>query len=550
MTEQSGIVTKLDADHGFYNEKNKVLDLKKKVVVVSSNGMRADLTEARVHTDKGLISSNLPALVTVPSGTVNGNRLKVDQKARLITFYNGVKTRLKPAAETAKQKVETSASGGEPQTFGDPDKPTLITSEKLVIDDNAKIATFSGAVKAAQGDASLEAPELIVKYRNDSGGSREAAAPANPDPTQSGKIESIVARSNVVLVQAASTVTSREAVFRPEARTAKLSGDVVIVSDQSRVTGDEADIDTAADTAVLTGNVVVIQEKNELRGRRLEVDRKAGTSMLTSPGEGSSPPAPISARLYQQPGGKPVSKPKGVVKSKDGPTVIGQTGFQTNPDAPIDILAEQFSSDDRTRKAVFLGAVVAKQGNVTLNSTRLIANYAGGSLAGATAAQQPGGSTQPATRITAIRAEENVTITSEADQKATGDWADFDPNRNIVTLGGKVTLIRGKQVIRGPKLVIDLTSGISRMDTGPRGAGPFPSTSMFVPGPGQLPIASNRPQMPVLKGQPTANTECPPGRMCMLLYRDDALTSGKQKKKPTPKPKSSGWSTTTSRKGE
>jgi lipopolysaccharide export system protein LptA len=42
---------------------------------------------------------------------------------------------------------------------------------------------------------------------------------------------------------------------------------------------------------------------------------------------------------------------------------------------------------------------------------------------------------------------------------------------NTVTLSGGVTMTQGKNVLRGDKLVVDLTSGVSRVESGKNGQG-------------------------------------------------------------------------------
>src|SRR5262249_18793729 len=51
-------------------------------------------------------------------------------------------------------------------------------------------------------------------------------------------------------------------------------------------------------------------------------------------------------------------------------------------------------------------------------------------------------------------------------QNATGDAATFTMRENTVTLVGNVTVTRGADVLRGQRLVVDLTSGVSKMDQG------------------------------------------------------------------------------------
>lgn len=551
ITEASGNVTNLTADHGFYDLKSKVLDLRKEILVTSTGGMRANLTQAFVQTDKGQISSSQPVLLAMPSGTIHGNQMDMDQKKRTITFYNGVRTHLLPPAQSPSGEIARTAKQGQDgqvQAFGDPTKPTDITSAKLVVDDTAKIATFSGNVRATQDDTILESPELVVRYMSDE--AKNGPEKTSADITANGKIKSILARENIVLRQTTGTAKSLTAEFRPLENSARLVGSVIIESHGSgRVTSDAADLNTASDTAVLTGSVVVTQERNELRGRRLKIDRRAGTSVLTSPGDNNESPAPISARLYQTANQAADGKLRRQQSSnwKTSGTSSGLTGttsFQTDPNAPIDILATRFESDDQTGKATFTGDVQAQQGTVQLKSNRLIASYTGGSLTGASQGTgSAAGKTPPAARISAIRAEENVHIKSAPDQEAHGDWADFDIQKNTVTLGGKVSLIRGKQIIRGPKLVIDLTSGVSRMETGAKApANHTGNATAFAPRPGELPDPAKKPLMPKLQANPTAQTECPPGRMCMLLFQDDTTTKKPAGAQPQPRSKS-GWST-------
>jgi len=56
----------------------------------------------------------------------------------------------------------------------------------------------------------------------------------------------------------------------------------------------------------------------------------------------------------------------------------------------------------------------------------------------------------------------------QKDQTATGESALFDVKSNTVTLKGNVVVTQGQNVMRGDRLVVDLASGVSRVDgTGP-----------------------------------------------------------------------------------
>jgi lipopolysaccharide export system protein LptA len=73
----------------------------------------------------------------------------------------------------------------------------------------------------------------------------------------------------------------------------------------------------------------------------------------------------------------------------------------------------------------------------------------------------PGGERQ----IRRIEARGNVVVVQK-DQNAAGDAATFNMRENTVTLVGNVVVTRGADVLRGQRLVVDLTSGVSRMDQG------------------------------------------------------------------------------------
>jgi lipopolysaccharide export system protein LptA len=59
-------------------------------------------------------------------------------------------------------------------------------------------------------------------------------------------------------------------------------------------------------------------------------------------------------------------------------------------------------------------------------------------------------------------------IVTQKDQTATGEKALFDMKSNTVTLQGNVVVSQGQNIMRGDRMVVDLTTGVSRVDgTGP-----------------------------------------------------------------------------------
>jgi lipopolysaccharide export system protein LptA len=55
---------------------------------------------------------------------------------------------------------------------------------------------------------------------------------------------------------------------------------------------------------------------------------------------------------------------------------------------------------------------------------------------------------------------------------------------NTVTLKGNVVMTQGKNVLRGDTLIVDLTSGVSRVESGKNGKGRV--EGLFLPGSGPI----------------------------------------------------------------
>jgi lipopolysaccharide export system protein LptA len=72
---------------------------------------------------------------------------------------------------------------------------------------------------------------------------------------------------------------------------------------------------------------------------------------------------------------------------------------------------------------------------------------------------------QGSQQIRRLEAKGDVIVTQK-DQVATGDLGIFDTKSNTVTLSGNVVINQGPNVTRGDRLVVDLTTGVSRVDAG------------------------------------------------------------------------------------
>lgn len=174
-------------------------------------------------------------------------------------------------------------------------------------------------------------------------------------------------------------------------------------------------------------------------------------------------------------------------------------GMSENSDAPIDIESDTLTVYDEKKLATFKGNVKAVQGTTTLRAAELHVHYIGGAnkLTGQTekapatartelqpvSGNEVAGTDKGAqSQIRKIEARGSVVITSAEDQTTTSDWAIYDVSAGQVTVGGNVVLSQDQNVLKGDRLVIDLTTGESRFEnTGTTADGSRRIRALFLP---------------------------------------------------------------------
>lgn len=134
----------------------------------------------------------------------------------------------------------------------------------------------------------------------------------------------------------------------------------------------------------------------------------------------------------------------------------GAADVRHDGEQPIEINADSLEVRQDDRIAVFRGNVDAVQGQVRLRADELKVHYRAG------AGGQRGGVDGTIERIDATG---NVFVSSPG-ETAQGDSGVYDVARREITLTGKVVLTRGQNVIRGRRLVLNMTTGQSRIDGG------------------------------------------------------------------------------------
>ena len=137
-------------------------------------------------------------------------------------------------------------------------------------------------------------------------------------------------------------------------------------------------------------------------------------------------------------------------------------GFSKNRDKPVQIEATTLEVRDKDKMATFSGNVHVVQGDTTMRCKVLVVHY-DSDTPGAMKAATPGaGGSQ---QISRLEAKGGVIVT-QAEQTATGDTGLFDMKSNTITLLGNVVVSQGGNVVRGERLVVDMTTGVSKVDAG------------------------------------------------------------------------------------
>lgn len=534
--------TDLKAAAGTFDSKANRLDLAEKITVVSSSGMTADLTQATIMVKAGTIESSQPVRVATPTAKVEARRMSVDQKAKKVAFSEEVRTHVAGHASgqegepgRGEGKVKPAAESG--PGFGASGAPMDVASVRLDIDDTAGTALFSGNVKAVQGDATVEAERMLVSYDRVAGAEAKASALAQSGSGApgSGKVKSISIDTPVVLTRASGErVTAERADVDAARQVSVLTGNVVITAPPDRkVVGDKAEVDQLHDTILLTGAVHVTQGRNELHGRRVLVDRAGKKTYVTAPANGGGPAGHVTARLYQKEPSP--AAPKKAVKAsggEEGSGGLGMASFKADPNAPINIDAEQLTIDDTAHKAVFKTAVHATQGELSIKCDEMTAYYTGSTgLAADPSAQAADG--KPTGQLTKLECRRNVVVTSKKGQRAEGDWADFDPKANTAVVGGDVKLFEGENVVRGTRLTVDMTTGVSNIDTG---AGEGAGTAAAIAHKPPKTAAGTDPVVPQQKaGRPSAVFYPRQAKEAVGKALDNATSSWQSTTTPEPK---------------
>lgn len=123
--------------------------------------------------------------------------------------------------------------------------PIQIDADRLEIDDENKLATYSGNVVVQQGETVLKTVKLIIHYS----GSSTNAAPGSA-------VTKLVADGRVIVIGKGQRATGNRATLIMETEIITLSGDVVLSDSKNVLKGDRLIVNMKSKTAQLLGDRV------------------------------------------------------------------------------------------------------------------------------------------------------------------------------------------------------------------------------------------------------------------------------------------------------
>ena len=118
--------------------------------------------------------------------------------------------------------------------------PVNITADHFVMDEVAKVATFTGQVVVIRADLTLWAPKVVVDYGE--------GGPSS--------IKSFVASGGVRIKTGEQDATGDQAIYDPVAETLRIIGNVMTVNASSTVGGADLIVDLKTNTSVFSGGRV------------------------------------------------------------------------------------------------------------------------------------------------------------------------------------------------------------------------------------------------------------------------------------------------------
>jgi lipopolysaccharide export system protein LptA len=136
------------------------------------------------------------------------------------------------------------------------DEPVHVVADQLEVDDTARIATFTGTVKATQGDVNIDSDVLEVYYEKDE---EEGAKAKTEEPATGGmaedasKVRKVVAIGHVKIKQGDRLAVGRKATYWAGGRKMLLEGQATVWKGKNQVSGEKITVFMDQDRAIVHG---------------------------------------------------------------------------------------------------------------------------------------------------------------------------------------------------------------------------------------------------------------------------------------------------------
>ncbi|MBU5638275.1 lipopolysaccharide transport periplasmic protein LptA [Geomonas sp. Red69] len=117
---------------------------------------------------------------------------------------------------------------------------------------------------------------------------------------------------------------------------------------------------------------------------------------------------------------------------------------------PLKVKSDTLNTDNEKKTATFEGKVVARQGDMTLYTDRMVVSYNG-----------------PNNEVSQVEAFGNVRIVQE-DRQATGAHGVYDPKTARIVLDGNPKVVSGEDVVTGKVIIYYVNEQRSVVTSGPK----------------------------------------------------------------------------------
>lgn len=441
ITNEDNSWSNMRAKAGVFETKKELLDLSGGIEITTNSGMSAALSSARVNMKKQLITSAKPVVVNMLNGEMRAQTMALETKKRNAHFAGNVQVHLKRPARQTPAPAQTRS-----QLSLDSNQPIDITSQKLSVFDQKKIAHFSENVIAVQGQYRMTASQLKVAYIGGANAFTNAGNKTESDANEA-------AEKNGGEKNGSDNIRTIEA----------LENVVIRAADGQKATGQRALFDNKAQTLTMSGGVVLTRGKSRLSGPQLMVNLASGKSTLGPDQSPAQDPIQANKRInaFFMPAQTQPNKPAPARSPRKVQLGQSQLDLSRSKGKPIKISSTHLFIDDTAKTAIFSGKVQTSQGDFRLAASELKVDYTAAPLGGQGASAQ---APQNA-NIRFIHARKKVLITTADKQTITSDWAEYNVKAEVMTIGGNVALSQSGNIIKADKVVIDLKTGTSTFVT-------------------------------------------------------------------------------------